>query len=256
MKHSSSCCVLWFFSIAMLGCTPAMQRNNDPYAALSASDVYLRKGVEYMNIGNYKVARQDLERAITLDRHNSEAHNALAVLSEKLEQTTEAEHHYQQALQLDPENQAARNNYGRLLCQSGRKGEAMQAFATVIASRLYNHPELALTNAGQCAESQGDAHRAEDYYREALLKETDFPPALLALARLNQARGDSLRARGFLTRYLDISPADVAALRMGIAIENSLGNPEAAAGYRQTLEQTPGNGSTGSPRTGLKSERD
>lgn len=230
------------------GCTPNPSRSNDPFAALSASDVYLRKGVEYMEIGNYRVAQHDLQKAIDLDSHNSEAHNALAVLAEKLEQPSEATRHFERALALDSENHAARNNYARFLCASGRRQEAMQQFQRVIAAKLYAHPELALTNAGLCAESAGDRLQAEQFFRKTLALQADFPPALLALARLSQANRQALSARGFLQRYLDAAPASPEVLRLGVQIENSLGNDEAAEAYQRRLsEGFPGQGEVDNP---------
>ncbi len=225
------------FCLLLGGCTPSLNRPNDPFANLSAADVYLRKGVEYMEMGNYRVAQQDLNKAISLDRRNSEAHNALAVLSEKLDQPAEATRHFEQALALDPDNHAARNNYARFLCARGQRPQAQQQFQRVIEARLYAHPEVALTNAGLCAESGGDKIQAEQLFRKALTRQTDFAPALLALSRLSQANGQSLSARGFLQRYLEVAEPDAESLRLGMAIEHSLGNVEAVEKYQRLLDK-------------------
>jgi type IV pilus assembly protein PilF len=229
----------WLAAACLLlsGCVSLTDRSNGSPDQSRAADIYLRKGVEYMERGNYRVAREDLQKAVALDGHNSEAHNALAVLLERMEQPGEAARHFREALQQDPDNLAARNNLARFLCTRGQPEEALRQFQRVIDSRLYPHPEVALTNAGLCAETVGDADQAERYLRRALAFRADFAPALGALARLSQCRGQHLAARGFLQRYLERTQPDAATLRLGMAIETSLGNLDAAASHARQLRQ-------------------
>lgn len=69
-------------------------RANDPYSSLSQSDIYVQKGIQYMEAGNYEVALQDLMKATELDGENSEAYNALAVLYQRLDQPADAERRF------------------------------------------------------------------------------------------------------------------------------------------------------------------
>jgi type IV pilus assembly protein PilF len=94
---------------------------------------------------------------------------------------------------------------------------------------------MALTNAGLCAESSGDAATAEHYLRQALALQVDFAPALLAMARISQAAGRSLPARGFLARYLEVAEPEAEALQLGMAIERSLDNDTAVEDYARRL---------------------
>ncbi len=225
----------WLSGVCLLLGACTVTRPAPSASAAEVAGVYLGKGVEYMARGNYPVARQDLHKALALDPGNSAVHNALAVLAERLEQPDEAIRHFEAALKLDPDNLAARNNYARYLCRHGQPREALVQFRQVTDSRLYAQPQIALTNAGLCAESSGDAALAEQYLREALTRQVDFAPALLALARISQARGRSLPARGFLERYLEVTEPDAGALQLGIAIERSLGNDAAVEDYARRL---------------------
>lgn len=232
-----ACLLTAFCLLSLAGCASSSlgRSNDDPSLRHSAADIYLRKGVEYMERGNYQVAQQDLLKAIALDETNSEAHDALGVLAERLEQPEEANRHFKRALMLDPQNLAAHNNYARFLCGRGQHAEALSHFRQVIDSKLYAHPEVALTNAGLCAESDGDTHVAEQYLRKALSRSPVFAPALLGMARISQSTGQHLSARAFLQRYLEVAEPDSDVLRLGMVIESSLGNAEAAEAYGRRL---------------------
>lgn len=210
-------------------------RANDAYAELSPSQIYVRKGVQYMEAGNYEVALHDLEHAIALDRKNGEAYNALAVLHQKLDNPAAAQGSFEKVLSMDPENHGARNNYGRLLCGQGKYNEAMEQFQKVIASRLYNYPWIPLTNAGLCARGAGHAADAEQYLRRALEVNPQFGPALLELARISRDTGQFMSARAFVQRYHGAEPPSAESLWLAVEVERDLGETDLAREYAMNL---------------------
>jgi type IV pilus assembly protein PilF len=222
--------------LAACSLIPGNFRPNDPYGDLSASQVYVEKGVRYMGIGNYEAALKDLERAIDLDSDNSEAYNAIGVLYQHLDDTVKAEANFKKALSVKPDNFGARNNYGRLLCSQGKYAEASEEFKKVMASKLYNQPWLALTNAGVCARDAGKPADAENFLRQALESAPNFPPALLEMAKLSQETGQHMSARAFLQRYFSATKPSPDALLLGTDIELSLGKTQAAKEYAQVLK--------------------
>jgi len=230
MKHYTP--ILLAIALSLLGCSPTAKKDpNEP----SVSDIYVQKGVQYMENGQLDVALQDLQRAIELDEHNSEAHNAIAVLYERLNRPGEAEAHFKRALSLDPNNSSALNNYGRFQCAQGQYEKAMSQFRQVIGSPLYPLPWVALTNAGLCARSAGKNKEAEEYLRRALEKNATFPPPLLEMAKLSLQSGQYLSARAFLQRYEAVAEKNPESLWIGLQTELALGNRQAAADYGETL---------------------
>jgi len=201
----------------------------------SISDIYVQKGVRYMENGQLDIALQDLQHAIELDGRNSEAHNAIAVLYERLDQPGAAEEHFKRALSLDAGNSSALNNYGRFLCAQGQYDKAMDNFRRVIDSKLYKQPWIALTNAGLCANAAGKKKEAEDHLRKALEANPTFPPALLELAKLSLETGQYMSARAFLQRYEAVAEPDPQSLWIGVQTENALGNSQAAGDYINAL---------------------
>lgn len=221
-------------------------RPNDPMSELSASQVFIQKGVRYMDQGHYDIALKDLQRAAELDSSNSEVYNALGVLYQRIDDVGNADASFRKALSLQSDNYAARNNYGRFLCSQGKYSEAFSQFQTVIGTKLYTQSWIPLTNAGVCARSAGRRGEAESYYRKALEAEPNFPPALLEMARLSRETGQTMSARGFLQRYFAVAGPSPESLALGIEVETALGNSQAAGEYAEILrKQFPGARATG-----------
>ena len=214
---------------------PPPPRPEPSFDPRKASDIYIEKGVTYMNSGNYQVALQDMKRAIELDDDNSEAYNAIGVLYERIDRFPEAEESFKKALSVKPDNYGARNNFGRFLCNRGRPAEAFEEFNKIIGNKLYDQPWVVLTNAGICARRAGKRGEAEGYLRKALEVAPDFPPTLLELARLSRENGQNLSARAFLERYFAATNPSPEALLLGVETEISLGNSETALEYARAL---------------------
>lgn len=205
-----------------------------------ASTLYVNKGVGYMEEGRYEQARADLERALELDSRNSEAHNAMAVLAERLEKPDAARGHYRRAVELDNRNYGALNNYSSFLCRHGETEEAVALLDRVLQSHLYTQPWLALTNKGMCYKSAGKPEEAERSLREALDSQPEFAPALLELARLNFEGKHYLSCRAFLQRYAAASPQTAETLWLAARTEQALGNSAGLRHYQsQLLERFP-----------------
>jgi type IV pilus assembly protein PilF len=210
---------------------------SDPYASLTESDIYVQLGVQYMEQGVYDVALEDLNRALEADGGSSEAHNALGVLNERLKRLPDAEHHFQRALSLQPDNFSARNNYGRFLCGRGRSAEAMQQFQRVIDEPLYRQPWIPLTNAGLCARASGQAGVASDYFRRALERNPQFAPALLESAKLSMAMHQYPNAQVLLQRYRSVVRPTPEALWLSAQTESALGERGNAAEFVERLRR-------------------
>ncbi len=220
-------------SICLAGC--AGMRGADPSGKSATAAIYVKKGVSYMENGMLDIALQDLRHAIEMDPKNAEAHNAIAVLHERLDQPQEARAHYQRAMELAPDSASAQNNYARFLCTQGETAEAMQRFREIVASKLYPYPWLALTNMGRCALAAGKKEAAEQYLRQALEQAPKFPPALLEMSKLSLDNRQYLSARAFLQRYQEVAADTPETLWTGIRIEHALGNREAVARYIESL---------------------
>lgn len=209
----------------------------DRVSPVRAADVNTRLGVGYFERGDLQVAIEKLERAIELDPAHVPAYVTLALIQEQLGRAARARRYYREAVSLAPEDGATLNSYAAFLCRQAEYAEADEFFRRAMDDPFYDTLEVAFTNAGSCAIRAGRLGAAEDYLREALEINPEYPDALYHLSRLFLQRDDAFRARAFLQRYEASAGADPGALLLGYRIERRLGNEREAARYFRRLEE-------------------
>jgi type IV pilus assembly protein PilF len=207
-----------------------------PATSNKLADVQTRLGIGYMGQGKLDLAYDRLSKALLLDPDYSTAHNAMALLHERLQNTPKAEEHYRKAVELNPMDSAAQTNYGSFLCRTGRPEEGEQRFLQALKNSLYDRPELAYANAGLCAKSAGSLTKAESYFRSALERNAKIPSALISMSELSLEAGRHLPARAYLQRYLEVSEHSPRTLWLGIRIERELGDRRTEQEYAMRLK--------------------
>jgi len=158
-------------------------------------------GINYLQKGDLQQADDKLGKAVEQDPRSAEAHNAYAILQERLGNVDLARSHYRRATRLDPDYSEAHNNYGRFLCNQGELSAAEREFMAAVKNPLYRSPEVAYTNAGICALQKPDLDRAEDHLRKALSKNPEYLPALFEMAQLTYDKQHYLQTRAYVQRY-------------------------------------------------------
>ena len=166
-----------------------------------ASAVNVQLGIGYLQQNNLELAEEKLSKALRQDPNSASAHNAYAILKDRLRQTEEAEYHYKRATELDRNDSQAANNYGTFLCRNKREKESVKYFLRAVENPLYGTPEFAYTNAAVCLMRVEDVVPAEDYLRKALTERSDFAPALLAMGGLKFDQGSYEDTKLYLDRF-------------------------------------------------------
>lgn len=202
-----------------------------------AAQANLNLGIGYLRQGRPDLAVETLERALQRDSRLAPAHSALALAHDQLGNAREAEEHYARAVRYAPSDPTIANSYAVFLCRQNRWRDAEPYFQRAASNPNYTTPAAALTNAGTCALSAGDAESAEAYLRDALTRDPEFPDALAGLLELTYGQQSYLQARAFLQRYLDVRPATPSLLLMCFNIERELGNRAAAEECAQRLRR-------------------
>lgn len=208
----------------------------------SPAELYVRMAEEYYKRGQMDVAFRRAQQAIQTDKRYPRAHIWMAFLYEQVGQGTRAASHYERAILLAPNNAEVLHAYGSYLCRQGQYAKADAQFAKALDNPIYATPWVTMTNAGDCAESAGDARKAEDYYRAAVAANPSFGPAIAKLAELEYRRGDLKAAKGYVDRYFEpetlrAPSSSREALAAGARIERQLGNRKRAAYYEKLLRE-------------------
>ena len=166
-----------------------------------ASAVNVQLGIGYLQQNNLELASQKLTKALGQDPKSASAHNAYAILQERLNQLDLAGYHYEKATKLDPNDSQSANNYGTFLCKNGRELESEKYFLRALDNPLYSTPEYAYTNAAVCLLKVDEVNSAREYLRKALTERSDFAPALLTMGALLFEQKDYEGAKLYLDRY-------------------------------------------------------
>ena len=182
------------------------------------------------------VALSEIALALQADANYAPAFNVRGLIYMSLREDQKAETDFLQSLRLDKTDSEAQNNYGWFLCQRGKAKESIAHFMAALENPLYSTPERAYLNAGLCAQKAGNIKEAEDFLQRALRLQAEFPQALQAMAELKFFQGDYFSARHFIS-LLGSENLTAEQLWLGVRIEQSAGNANAAAGYALQLRQ-------------------
>ena len=228
--------MIGLMTLGLAGCMSNSSNNVSKPQPDRASEINLEIGIDHLRKGNLPQAKEKIDRAMDQNPRNAKAQMAAGLLYDRLGETKKADSHFDRALSLEPKNPDIANNYAAFLCKNERY-ERGERFALQAASNpLYNTPEVAYVNAGNCARANNDLKKAEEHYRKALSVQPRFGAALFSLAEVALEQQNYLSARAFLERYMVGARTSPSSLWLGVRIERGLGNAAAANQYAQRLK--------------------
>ena len=166
-----------------------------------ASAINVQLGFGYMQQNNLEQANQKLLKALRQDPNSASAHNAYAILQDRLLEKEIAGKHYKIATELDPEDSEAANNYGTHLCVNGREAESEKYFLRAVKNPLYRTPEYAYTNAARCLLKIGKKEKAKTYLSKALAAKSNFGNALIEMATIELEAENYAAAQLYIDRF-------------------------------------------------------
>jgi type IV pilus assembly protein PilF len=214
------------------------------------ADGLLASATQLYQQGNVAQAEQQAKQALKANPKLPDAHTLLGVIAATRGDSKAAGRFYQQAVAIAPENGIYANNYGGWLCANRQETASLPWFNRALADPMYPTPVMASVNAGVCAKQAGQGAQAEAYWRHALAFDPQQLTALAGIAQLAFESDETLEARAFVERWLEISPNDPAGLQLAAQIEQKRGDNTAASRYLLRLQALPSNSSpaTQNPR--------
>jgi Tfp pilus assembly protein PilF len=183
---------------------PASDR---PQMNASAAQAH-RAGLAAFQKGDLRGAKTQFQKAVEADAKAFQAWYSLGVVLERLGDTAGALRAYQRAAGVVSDYEPAIVAYGVLLARTGKPDEA-ESYLNARQAKMPNSAAV-LTALAEVNSIQGDSGEAQRLAQQALKKNPDYRPAMLALAR------DHYRARrldlalytlkGILDGYGDENP--------------------------------------------------
>lgn len=143
--------ILLFFSLfTLFACSshsPQIKNSGNNAAAKTRVEL----GLAYLAQGNIALAKANLDKALQHTPNDYLPYLGLAYFYQHTAQNQQAEHYYQKALQLVPDNGDVLNNYATYLCSQRQFTPAFQLFDKALASKAYYHFADTYENIAICA---------------------------------------------------------------------------------------------------------
>jgi len=189
----------------------------------------------YMENGEIDRARPALLRALELNPRSPEANVLMGLLNESQNDYVLAERHYQLALEVEPDNSQALNNYGSFLFARGRYEEAVKVLRRLVEDTDYRARSQAYENLGLAELKIGEVDRAEEALKRAVRLNFAQTRSSLELAELSYSQGKFEAAQEFYDGFRTQARQSPRSLCLGMKLAAKAGNSDQVASYALAL---------------------
>lgn len=197
--------------------------------------IHTQLAQSYLEKKQYSVAKQSLEKALSISPNHSNSNYVMGLLMLELEQHDKAESYLKTAVETNTENSSAAHDLGMVLCQRNKQQESIEYFRLAARNPLFNKPELSYMRAGECLSQLDKDKEATEYLKKALNINPALRPALIRLSKIQYDNESYFSARAYIERYFAITKPQPGALLLGFQIESALNSSEAATKYKKSL---------------------
>ena len=247
-------CLYLCCSFFLCGAWPSFAQNSQPpaeegLAGVVPKDIHTRAKLHtelasmYFQDGNLIVALEELTIAISINPDYAPAYGIRGLVLFYAKEWESADKDFRQALSLDEKNPEINNNYGWFLCQTGEAKEAISYIQRAINNALYQTPEVAQLNIGECFLKLGDLDAAENAITKNLRFAQNNPKAYVLLGQVDYQRGNLDAVRKHLMNAMRLGDASAEALWLLLRTERRLGDRAAeqslAAQLRRKYPDSP-----------------
>ena len=226
-------------ALFLAGCAGQPSRQAEP-GGQNASRLNAELGLGCMQQGEHEMAMEKLQRALTQNPRNVDAHHYLAELYRRMDILDRAESHFQRAATLDPESAQIHNNIGVFYCETGDYARSERHFLKAIEDPLFRDRAQSLENLGICMREAGNHEASRRYFEQALRANPRLSATLFHLARITHETRELELAHGYLRRLHEIAQPSPQTLLLAIRVAKERGDAQTANELTTTLiEQFP-----------------
>lgn len=190
-------------------------------------DIRMQLAIGYYEQRQFDIALQEVSQVVRLAPNYADAYSVRALIFMAQGEYQLAENNFLRAMKLSPGNPDYANNYGLLLCGSGREKQGIAYFDVALDSRVYRTPSVAATNAGACSLKLNDVAAAKAYFLRSLQFDPAGPLANVYMAKWYLDSRDVERARFHIGFVENNNALSAEVLWLAIKLERQLGNTAA-----------------------------
>ncbi|MEP5763107.1 MAG: type IV pilus biogenesis/stability protein PilW [Halieaceae bacterium] len=190
----------------------------------------------YIGEQNWEDAKRNLKIAQEIDPNSAEVAEAFALVYQSTGEYELAEENFERAISLKKPFSRARNNYAAFLYSRGRYAESERQLEVVVKDTLYESRPQAFVNLGLCRVRLGETAGAREAFTRALTMDRGNRIALLELAHIEYGDDNWALAQRYLDSYRGFSRSlSARALWLGVRLSHKLGEQDAEASYGLAL---------------------
>lgn len=216
---------------------PSAQGSGSQKDPRSRAKIHTELGALYYQEGQMPIAMEELTIAIAIDSTYAPAWTMRALVHNYLKEPHHAEDNFREAFRLTPDDPELFNNYGWFLCQNGKAKEGISYLLRAVKAPLYQTPDRAYLNAGQCAVRIGDYKAAEEYLDKASRLSGGSPIISLRQADMNFRRGYYDLAKEQLGELIRQVEPNAEVLWLATRIERKVGDRAAENNFATQLRR-------------------
>lgn len=216
---------------------PEIVTASDESPGRKRARIRLELAMGYFEQNKNTVALDEIKQALAADPDYSAAYSLRGLVYMRLDDPGLAEDSFRRAIALNPRDGNAMHNYGWLLCQQKRYGDAIQQFGRAIESPGYTDRAKTLMTQGICQMQAGQKAEAEKSLTQAYELDAGNPVIGYNLALLLSQRQDWTRAQFYIRRVNNSQSANAESLWLGVKIERQLNNRDAVASLGGQLQR-------------------
>lgn len=211
--------------------------DSDETNARKRARLRIELAIGYFEQGQTTVALDEIKQALAIDSTFADAYNLRGLVYMRLDDPGLAEDSFRRAVSLNPRDANALHNYGWLLCQQNRFGDAAAQFTAALAISNYTDRAKTLMTQGVCQLRAGQRAEAERSLTQAYELDAGSPVIGFNLASILAQREEWSRAQFYIRRVNNGPSANAESLWLGIKIERKLNNREALAQLASQLQR-------------------
>ena len=200
---------------------------SDEPALRKRARLRMELAIGYFEAGQPEVALDEVKQSLVIDPTYADAYNLRGLIYMRLDDAGLAEDSFRRAIAINPREPNTLHNYGWLLCQQNRFGDASQQFSLALAVPGYTDRPKTLMTQGLCQMRAGNHVEAERWLMQAYELDAGNPVVGFNLAQLMVQRNEWSRAQFYVRRVNNSPSANAETLWLGVRIERRLNNREA-----------------------------
>ena len=189
----------------------------------------------YFEQGQTTVALDEIKQSLAADPTYAPAYVLRGMVYMRMQNIALAEDSFQRALQINPLNGDALQNYGWFACEAGRYAQAIDLFDRALAIPAYAGRATSYLTKGVCQIRAGQINEAEASFAKSYELDAGNPITGYNLASLLYRRGEIDRAQFTIRRINNSEFANAETLWLGILVERRLGSANAVEQLAQQL---------------------